>query len=158
VGFTRRRNTNFEDLFISYNSEPKPKASIINWRIFNSLRTNFDWHGHMQNWEDEAQVQFMLQKSSYLGFGFVGGYERLFEEEFGAARTATQSGSFFGPDPERSTQQFSPYVFAGSRPSKKYNFNIFILHTAGAFDLDFGGGPKASSIRASAKFDASQYR
>ena len=142
VGFTRRRNTNFDDLFISYNSEPRPKANIINWRVFNSLRTNFDWQGHTQNWEDEAQIQFMLQKSSYLGFGFVGGYERLFEEEFGAARTATQSGSFFGPDPERSTHQASPYIFAGSRPTKKYNFDIFIQHTTNSFDLDFGGGPK----------------
>lgn len=142
VGFTRRRNTNFHDLYVGYNSEPKPKAKIINYRIFNSSRTNFDWQGHSQLFEDEAQVQFSLQKSSYLGFGMVAGYERLFEEEFGAVRTATQSGSFFGSDPERSTKQFSPYIFAGSRPSKKINYNIFILHTAGAFDLDFGGGPK----------------
>lgn len=142
VGFTRRRNTNFEDLLISYNSEPKPKAKIINWRAFNSIRTNFDWQGRTQNWEDEAQVQFSLQKSSYLGLGFVGGYERLFEEEFGAARTTTHAGSFFGPDPERSTYQRSPYLFAGSRPSKKYNFNIFLLHSANSFDLDFGAGPK----------------
>jgi hypothetical protein len=141
VGFTRRRNTNSEDLFISYNSEPKPKAQIVNWRVFNSIRGNFDWQGHSQNWEDEAQVQFSLQKTSYFGFGFVGGYERIFEEEFGAARTASQSGSFFGSDPERSTKQFSPYVFAGSRPSKKVTYNIFIIHTAGSFDLDFGAGP-----------------
>jgi hypothetical protein len=141
VGFTRRRNTNFEDLFISYNSEPKPKARIINWRVFNSIRANFDWQSHMQNWEDEAQVQFSLQRSSYIGVGFVGGYERLFEEEFGAARTRTQGGSFFGPDPERSTYQASPYLFAGTRPSKKYALNIFLLHTSNAFDLDFGAGP-----------------
>ena len=142
VGFTRRRNTNFADLFISYNSEPKPKAKVINWRIYNSTRTNFDWQGHTQNWENETQIQLSMQRSSYLGFGFVGGYERLFEEEFGAARTATQSGAFFGPDPERSTYQATPYIFAGSRPSKKYNFNILIVHTANSFDLDFGAGPK----------------
>ena len=142
VGFTRRRNTNFHDLFINYSSEPKPKARIITWRAFNSSRMNFDWQGHSQNIEDEAQIQFNLQKSSYLGFGFTGSYERLFEEEFGAARTATHSGSFFGPDPERSTKQASPYFFAGSRPSKKYNFNIFLLHSTNSFDLDFGGGPK----------------
>ena len=142
VGFTRRRNTNFQDLFISYTSEQKPKARLINWRAFNSSRMNFDWQGHSQNMEDESQVQFNLQKSSYVGVGFVGGYERLFEEEFGAARTATQSGSFFGPDPERSTKQASPYFFAGSRPSKLLTFNVFLLHTANSFDLDFGAGPK----------------
>jgi hypothetical protein len=155
VGFTRRRNTNFEDLFISYNSEPKPKARLINWRIYNSARTNFDWQGHSQVWEDEAQVQFSLQKSSYFGFGVVNGYERLFEEEFGAARTPTHSGSFFGPDPERSTYQVTPYVFAGSRPSKKYNFNILLVHTTNSFDLDFGAGPKFPRVSPAALSDAS---
>jgi hypothetical protein len=141
VGFTRRRNTNFEDLFISYNSEPKPKAKVVNWRVFNSIRTGFDWQGHLQYWEDEAQVQFSMQRTSYIGVGFVGGYERLFEEEFGAARTRTQGGSFFGADPERSTYQATPYFFAGSRPSKKYSFNVFLLHTSNSLDLDFGAGP-----------------
>jgi hypothetical protein len=142
VGFTRRRNTNFQDFFVNYTSEQKPKAKIINWSAFNSSRMNFDWQGHSQMMEDEAQLQFNMQKTSYLGFGFVGGYERLFEEEFGAARTATHSGSFFGSDPERSTRQASPYMFAGSRPNKLLNFNIFLLHTANSFDLDFGAGPK----------------
>jgi hypothetical protein len=153
MGFTRRRNTNFDDLFISYTSEPKPKAKMISWRVFNSLRGNFDWQGHSQNWEDEAQVQFNLQRSSYFGFGFVGGYERLFEEEFGAARTATQDGSFFGPDPERSTKQATPYLFAGSRPSKKYTFNILLVHTINSFDLDFGAGPKFPRVSPPAIID-----
>jgi len=141
VGFTRRRNTNFEDLFISYRSEPNPKAKIINWRVFNSIRTNFDWQSRMQNWEDEAQVQFSLQRSSYFGVGFTGGYERLFEEEFGAARTRTQGGSFFGTDPERSAYQASPYLFAGTRPSNKYGLNLVLAYSSNAFDLDFGAGP-----------------
>lgn len=142
VGFTRRRNTNYDDLFVRYNSEPKPKARLITWRVFNSIRTNFDWQGHLQNWEDEAQIQFSLQRSSYFGVGFVGGYERLFEEEFGPARTSFQNGTFFGPNPERGTYQATPYLFAGTRPNKKYALNIFLLRTAGAFDLDFGGGPR----------------
>ena len=142
VGFTRRRNTNYHDLFLSYNSEPRPKAKLISWRFFNSSRTNFDWQGRSQNFEDEAQIQLSLQRSSYLGFGIVNSYERLFEQEFGAARTLTHSGSFFGPDPERSQRQASPYIFAGGRPSKKYNFNLFALHSTNAFDLDFGAGPK----------------
>jgi len=141
VGFTRRRNTNFQDLFISYNSEPKPKAKLVSWRVFNSIRTNFDWQGHTQLAEDEVQLQLSLQRSTYFGFGFVGGYERLFEAEFNVARTATQSGAFFGADPERSTGQGSPYFFAGGRPNKLLNYNVFILHTHGAFDLDFGNGP-----------------
>lgn len=155
VGFTRRVNTNYHDLFLSYSSEPKPKATLISWRVFNSSRINFDWQGRSQLIEDESQLQFNLQHSSYVGFGFVGGYERLFEEEFGAARTATHSGSFFGPDPQRSTRQASPYLFAGSRPSKKYAVNLFLLHTANAFDLDFGAPPKFDRVSPAALLDPS---
>jgi hypothetical protein len=157
TGFTRRRNTNFEDLFISYNSEPKPKAHLVSWRAFNSIRTNFDWQGHTQNAEDEAQLQLNLQRSSSVGFGFVGSYERLFEEEFGAARTATQPGSFLGPDPERSTYQRSPYFFAGSRLNKQIGFNIFLIHTANAFDLDFGGGQKYPRVSPAALDQAAAF-
>jgi hypothetical protein len=153
VGFTRRRNTNFHDLFISYNSEPKPKAKIISWRVFNSSRTNFDWQGHTQNIEDEAQIQFTMQRSSYVGFGFVGGYERLFEEEFGPARTETHSGTFFGPDPERSTKQASPYFFAGSRPNKQLTLSAFVLHSTNSFDLDFGNGPNYPRVSPPALID-----
>ena len=152
VGFTRRTNTNPENVFFGYNSEPKPKAKVISWRISNSSRMSFDWQGHSQGMEDEANVQFGFQRSSYLGFGFVGGYERLFEEEFGAARTTTQSGSFFG-GPERSTKQFSPYLFAGTKPSKKYSLNLFLLHTINSFDLDFGAGPKYPRVSPAALAD-----
>ena len=153
VGFTRRRNTNYEELFISYSSEPKPKAKLVSWRVFNSLRTNFDWQGHQQNWGDEPQIQFNLQRTSYVGFGAVAGYERLFEEEFGEARTVTQSGAFFGPDNERSTNQLSPYFFAGSRPSKQLSFNVFLLYTRNSFDLDFGSLPKFPRVSPAALAD-----
>lgn len=146
VGFTRRRNTNFHDLFVRYSSEPKPKATLISWRVFNSTRTNFDWQGHTQGWEDESQLQFNFQRSSHFGVGFVGGYERLFEEEFGPARTTFQQGTFFGPDPERSTYQATPYLFAGTQPHEKFGVEVSLLHTSGAFDLDFGGGERFPRI------------
>jgi hypothetical protein len=146
VGFTRRTNTNYEEIFLRYNSEPKPKAKIISYRVFNSSRTNFDWQGHSQVFEDEAQLQVNLQHTTQFGFGYVGGYERLFEEEFGPKRTLTHAGAFFGNDPERSTFQNSFYAFGFTQPSKKYSANLFMIHTAGAFDLDFGAGPRFPRI------------
>src|SRR5207244_12620660 len=55
------------------------------------------------------------------------GYERLFEEEFGLKRTATHGGAFFG-GPERSTKQTNSYMYAGTRPSQKYSFNMFMAY------------------------------
>ncbi|MFN2532264.1 MAG: DUF5916 domain-containing protein [Pyrinomonadaceae bacterium] len=141
VGFTRRTNTNNQNISFGYNSEPKPKAKIINWHLSNSSRISFDWQGRSQNMENEGNVQVSFQRNTYVGVGFVGGYERLFEEEFGIVRTPTQAGSFFG-DSERSTKQATPYLFAGSHPSKKYSVNVFLLHSRNSFDLDFGGGAK----------------
>jgi hypothetical protein len=152
VGFTRRTNTNFAGGYSGYSSEPKPKAKIIQWRLNNNARINFDFDGRSQNIEDEASFQLSMQRSTYVGVGYVVGYERLVEEEFGAARTLTQSGSFFG-GPERSTNQGSPYFFGGTRPSKKYSLNVFLLHTRNSFDLDFGAGPKYSRASPAALTD-----
>ena len=65
----------------------------------------------------------------------------LFEEEFGLKRTATHGGAFFGR-PERSTYQFNPYVYGGTRPSKKYALNLFVSKGFNSFDFDFGAEPK----------------
>ncbi|HEX8709617.1 MAG TPA: porin [Pyrinomonadaceae bacterium] len=165
VGFTRRRNTNYEDFFIQYKSEPKPKHKIIYYRLFNSIRTNFDWQARTQAWEDEAQFMLSLPRQTFLGAGMVTGYERLFEEEFGARRTVRPCSPFgpSGPNdpppctfrggPERSTYQQSPYFFIESNPSKTYSFNVFVLHTRNAFDLDFGGGDKFPRVSPAALLD-----
>jgi hypothetical protein len=149
VGFTRRLNTNYDDLFVQYNSEPNPKGKIISYRVFNSIRTNFDWQGRTQLTEDEAQFMLRLRRQTFVGAGYVHGIERLMEEEFGPRRSANRAGAFFGA-PERSTLQKSPYFFLETAPSKKYSGNVFILHTAGAYDLDFGGLNKFPRVSPSA--------
>jgi len=142
VGFTSRTNTNREDLFVRYDSEPKPKAKLIAWHAYNSFRPAFDWQGRTQNWTNESQVSFSLRRQTDLGIGVTGGYERLFEEEFGPKRTQTRAGAFAGDDPERSTGRKSIYGFLSTTPSKKYSMFIFGSYTFGAFDFDFGAGPK----------------
>jgi hypothetical protein len=69
-------------------------------------------------------------------------YERIFEEEFGRKRTVTRTGTFFGPDNERSTHRNNIYWFGDLTPSKKYSFSVFTIYNWGAFDFDFGAGPK----------------
>jgi hypothetical protein len=86
VGFNRRFNTNNQDLFVRYKSTEKPKAKIVNWRVFNNATGNFDWSGRSQFFQNESQLQLQLQKQSNVGFGFEEGYERVFESEFGPSR------------------------------------------------------------------------
>ena len=148
VGFNRRVNTNNINWFIRYNSEPKPKARLISWRVYTDLTTNFDWQGRLQNAGDEAQVQLQFKKETYLGIGNDKNYERVFESEFGPKRqpgsncVVNNTCTFAGNDNERSTSSHGLYVFGGSTPSKKYNFNFFVNRRWGDFDFDFGAGPK----------------
>jgi hypothetical protein len=148
VGFNRRTDTNNPNWFIRYNSEPKPKAKLISWRVYTDFNANFDWSGNSQNWNNETQIQFSFAKNTYLGTGVDFGYDRVFESEFGPVRKAgsncvvENTCTFAGEDNERSTPTRFLYMFAGSNPSKKYNFDIFLGRGWGALDFDFGAEPK----------------
>ena len=149
VGFNRRANTNNLNGFFRYNSEPKPKARLISWRVYNDISTNFDWQGRSQVFNNESQIQFSFRRQTYLGVGYDQGYERVFEREFGPTRKAAASNcaltntcTFWGADDERSAYNKGLYMFAGSTPMKKVDFNMFINGRAGSLDFDFGAGPR----------------
>jgi uncharacterized protein DUF5916/cellulose/xylan binding protein with CBM9 domain len=141
VGFTRRTNTNYQGNFFRYNSEPKPKAKLISWRLIGGTDTNFDWQGRMQNIGGFTNIGFDLTRQTFFNIGYNDFYERLFEEEFGAKRTATQEGAFFG-DSERSTRGRSVSSFFNTNFSKKFSAAFFAGHRWNVFDFDFGAGPR----------------
>jgi cellulose/xylan binding protein with CBM9 domain/uncharacterized protein DUF5916 len=148
VGFNRRNNTNNPAWFVRYESEPKPKARLISWRVYTFLAANFDWQGRSQNAINETEVMFRFRRQSFFGAGINKGYERVFESEFGPKRqpgsncVINNNCTFAGNDNERSTSNRGQYIFGGSSPSKKVNFNFFAHRRWGALDYDFGAGPK----------------
>ena len=86
VGFDRRYNTHNQTLFARYQTNDKPKAKIVSWRVFNNSTFNFDWKGRSQFFQNESQLQLRMQKQTFIGFGVEEGYERVFESEFGPSR------------------------------------------------------------------------
>jgi hypothetical protein len=153
VGFTKRTDTNAESFYLSYSSEPQPKARLISWRASNSLSTNFNWQGRSQNWDNYSDLQFNFRHQTYFDVAYDEGYERLFENEFGASRTASHAGAFSGVDPERSTRKRSLFFSGGATPGKKYSAYAFFGRTWGAFDYDFGAKPRFARVSPAALLD-----
>ena len=113
---------------------------------------NFDWQGRMQSWSNDTEARFDLARQVYFGFGFNGGYERLFEEEFGAKRADGRAGAFWG-SPERATNRVIFSAYGGATPSQKYSANFYASYTRNAFDYDFGAGPRFPRVSPAALSD-----
>jgi hypothetical protein len=141
VGFTRRTNTNNNFLFMRYNRDPRPKAKLVSWRLIGIAETNYDWQGRLQRFDVQPRINLQLRKETYLTVGYRRGYERLFEEEFGARRAPGRAGAFFG-EAQRATRKHSLLMFFESRPNKRLSANSYIVYETGAFDFDFGAEPR----------------
>jgi Domain of unknown function (DUF5916)/Carbohydrate family 9 binding domain-like len=146
LGFTRRFNTNREDFFINYNSEPKPNGKLVQWRFSQNAGINFDWQGRSQAWNNTSNFTLNLQRQTTLGFQYSHGYERLFETEFGPVGT-------FLDDPERSSPRQSVTVTGETTPSKQFSIAIALSHIWNSFDFDFGAGPKFPRVSPAALID-----
>ncbi len=139
AGFTRRTNTN--SLFAAgrLSRDPNPKGRIVGlaWHPF--AKIDYDWQGRSQNALLGNNFNVTLQNNLQLYAEFGLGYERLFEEEFGAKRRLNQSGAFFGA-PERSARQPYASFNVSKNFGKKLSAGGFLGSSWNAFDLDFGGG------------------
>jgi hypothetical protein len=153
VGFTRRVDTNHQVLFIRLSTDPKPAAPIISARWINLVRTNFDRSARLQDVVYESIANFDLQHQMGFEFGVVSGYSRIFEEEFGPKRNATQAGAFYGPDPERSTRPRGLWGNFQADPSERFGIFAWLGYTWGAFDFDFGAPPNYPRVSPAALAD-----
>ncbi|MCA1850569.1 MAG: DUF5916 domain-containing protein, partial [Acidobacteria bacterium] len=69
VGFTRRTNTNRHGVFVYYNTDPKPKATLIRQHYHILPEINFDWQGRIQSWGQEFQTELGFKNQTYAGLG-----------------------------------------------------------------------------------------
>jgi hypothetical protein len=144
VGFTPRVDTNQHRSFIQYQTDRDAKKSIIYKRLSHDGYVSHDWQGRTQGWQSNSQGMLGLQRQTFLGGGLEFGYERVFEQEFGARRTAARpnQGAFFGSDPERSSHRREVYGFVETTPVKQVFFFTVLSFSKGNLDYDLGAGPK----------------
>ncbi|HJP91613.1 MAG TPA: DUF5916 domain-containing protein [Pyrinomonadaceae bacterium] len=156
VGFQTRVNYNNETLFVQYTTEPRPTAKIISFQIYDKPSMLFDWQGRARLSNNEVQAQVNLRRQAQVGLGVDNGYERLFEEEFGAKRqagvdcTVTNNCTFAGASDERSTYNSKVYAFASVTPNKKLRLFFIARTLQDSFDFDFGAGPRYPRVSPSA--------
>jgi hypothetical protein len=155
VGFVRQTNINNEGFGFRLSNDPKPKATLITVRLNNFFYTSFDWQSHMKSLGESTNLGFTFARNIFFNLGFENFHERIFEEEFGAKRTAGEPGAFFGDDPERSVTGHTLYCNFNMNPSKKYSARFFVGHRWNVFDFDFGAGPRFPRVSPAALADPS---
>ncbi len=141
VGFTPRTDTNYLGSFIQYTTDKDPKKAIIYKQFWNETNVRYDWRGRMQYWITNTRAMVALQKQTYIGVNLQYGAERVYENEFGAIRTPTRQGAFFGPSDQRGANFRAFQAFIESTPNKKWYLFFFTDNTWGVMDYDFGAGP-----------------
>ena len=141
VGFVQRTNINENDYYISWTSTPKQKARFVSWNVESFNQLLYDWQGNLHGGSTGGHAFFNFMKQSFIGGGFDNNYEKDYEDEFGAKRTATHGGAFFG-EPTRATNRKVAFIGGGTTPSKKFSMNLFANFGYGTMDYDFGGGPR----------------
>ena len=156
VGFQTRVNYNNESLFIQYTTNPRPKAKIISFQIYDKPSILFDWQGRARLSNNEVQAEVNLRRQAQVGVGVDNGYERLFEEEFRAKRQAgvncvvTNNCTFAGASDERSTYNSKRYAFFSVTPNKELRLFFIARTQQNSFDFDFGAGPRYPRVSPSA--------
>jgi hypothetical protein len=161
VGFTNRYDTNYIGSYVQYQTDRDPKRKIIYKRIWNESNISYDWKGRSQYLIINTQGMLAFQKQTYIGFDVQFGNEHVYENEFGAVRTALRptQGIFFG-DAKRGSGFKAMQTFIESTPNKQLYLFFFMDYTAGQMEYDFGYGadfPRVSraavNLGQSAKLD-----
>jgi hypothetical protein len=125
VGFTQRTDTNYLGSFIRYTTDRDAKKKIIYKQFWNETNISYDWKGRSQYFIANTRGMLGLQKQTYIGVNYQLGFERVYENEFGAVRTASRPGAFFGPSSERGAKFNAVQAFIESTPNKQ--LYLFLL-------------------------------
>jgi len=141
LGFTQRTNTIENGFFVTLKAADKPQ----NFIIAKNLNTNFsvrnDFRGRFQGWKEEAFANFGIRGNLNLEFGVLFGRDTIYEDEFGARRSPTQSGRFFG-EAQRSAFNGGFSASLNKTFSKRFSLDSSFGLNFNTFDFDFGAGRK----------------
>ncbi len=144
-GFTRQTNTNGFFFANRLSTKSNPKGKIIRASTNQFLRYGLDWQGRTQRGQAGVNLNLNLQGNLFFYTEAGVDYNKIYEDEFGAKRTATRSGAFFGA-PTRSAYQ--PYMSFNINKTfnKQLSAYVFVGTIFNAFDYDFGANNRFDRV------------
>lgn len=151
AGFTRRTDSNTFFFANRLSTKSEPNKFLIRGNFNQFARYVVDWKGRTQYALAGGNANFSLQGNTFVYTEGGVQYEKIYEDEFGAARNATRPGAFVG-ESTRSTKQ--PYFSVNLEKNINKNLRVwgFVGSIFNAMDYDFGAGPRYP--RASRAFNA----
>jgi hypothetical protein len=153
LGYTQRVDTNRWSAVARYNGAPRSGRRLASWSLVDTTHVQFDWRGRMQYAYTYPRLLLTFPRQGYLNFSAYRDYMRVFEEEFGAARTATTPGAFAGPSGARSTFYGGFTVDGGAAPSQRLSLSALYDRSWGNLDFDLGAGPRYPRVSPAALTD-----
>lgn len=152
VGFTSQTDTHAWSLETRWDSERRPRGLIRNWSALFTTLGQVDWEGRAHYGYLWPHATLELPWLTSVALGPYQDWQRLFEEEFGARRSATRPGAFFGA-PSRTTLYRGFATSVSSAPSVHWGFAASLDFSWDAFDYDFGAGPRYPRVSPAALAD-----
>ncbi len=139
LGYTQRTDTNRWSAVFRYNGLPAAGGRLVSWSVVETSLAQFDWRGRMQYAYLYPRLLLAFPRQSFLNLAAYKDYARVFEEEFGAARTASTPGAFLGKS-ERSSHYHGFTVEAGTAPSRSVSVSALYDRSWNNLDYDLGAG------------------
>jgi hypothetical protein len=153
LGYTQRADTNRWSALARYNGAPRSGGPLVSWSLLDTTLAQFDWRGRMQYAYTYPRLLLTFPRQGSLNLSAYADYQRVFEEEFGPARTATTPGAFAGPRGERSSYYGGFTIDGGVAPSQRLSVSALYDRSWGNLDFDLGAGPRYPRVSPAALSD-----
>lgn len=151
VGFTSQTNINNWTLETRWDSD-RHTGTLRRWSGYFTTHGSIDWQGRARYGYLWPHATFELPGLTTISAGPYLDWQRLLEEEFGARRTSTQAGAFFGA-PTRTTLYHGAAITITTAPSSRWELSTTLDGSWHAFDYDFGAGPRYPRVSPAALAD-----
>jgi hypothetical protein len=138
LGYVQRSDTNRWSAIARYNGRSS-HGPLLSWSAINTTLAQFDWRARMQYAYFYPRLLLAFKRQTYLNLSAYRDYARVFEEEFGAARTTSSPGAFLGAS-ERSTWYHGLTLDTGTSPTRSITAGFVFDRSWNNLDFDRGAG------------------